>query len=98
MQTFFGSLGDKYGARRTFGYGLIGAGLSMVSFALENQSILFRIFLQITFGWWNDYRIFLLLLFLNGAFQVGEIFQRDIYGNFSSLYVGQQRIKVLVLG
>jgi MFS family permease len=30
LQTFFGSLGDKYGARRTFGYGLIGAGLSMV--------------------------------------------------------------------
>ncbi|CAF1101653.1 unnamed protein product [Rotaria sordida] len=52
IQTFFGSLGDRYGARRTFGYGLIGSGMAMI-----------------TFGWWNDYRLFLLLLFLNGAFQ-----------------------------
>lgn len=52
VQTFFGSLGDHYGARRTFGYGLIGSGFSML-----------------TFGWWSDYSVFLLLLFLNGAFQ-----------------------------
>ncbi|UJR29026.1 hypothetical protein I4U23_010243 [Adineta vaga] len=52
IQTFFGSLGDKYGARRTFGYGLIGSGIAMI-----------------TFGWWSDYRLFLLLLFFNGAFQ-----------------------------
>ncbi|CAF1019288.1 unnamed protein product [Rotaria sordida] len=52
IQTFFGSLGDRYGARRTFGYGLIGSGMAMI-----------------TFGWWSDYRLFLLLLFLNGAFQ-----------------------------
>ncbi|CAF2989569.1 unnamed protein product [Rotaria sp. Silwood2] len=52
IQTFFGSLGDRYGARRTFGYGLIGSGISMI-----------------TFGWWSDYRLFLFLLFLNGAFQ-----------------------------
>ncbi|CAF2090677.1 unnamed protein product [Rotaria magnacalcarata] len=52
IQTFFGSFGDLYGARRTFGYGLIGSGIAMV-----------------TFGWWSDYRLFLFLLFLNGAFQ-----------------------------
>ncbi|CAF1424119.1 unnamed protein product [Adineta ricciae] len=52
IQTFFGSVGDKYGSRRTFGYGLIGSGIAMI-----------------TFGWWSDYRLFLLLLFFNGAFQ-----------------------------
>ncbi|CAF0748459.1 unnamed protein product [Adineta steineri] len=52
VQTFFGSLGDRYGARRTFGYGLIGSGISMI-----------------TFGWWSDYRILFVLLFLNGACQ-----------------------------
>ncbi|CAF0803345.1 unnamed protein product, partial [Didymodactylos carnosus] len=52
IQTFFGSIGDKYGARRTFGYCLIGAGVSML-----------------TFGWWSAYSTFLVLLFLNGAFQ-----------------------------
>jgi len=52
VQTFFGSLGDRYGARRTFGFGLIGSGLAML-----------------TFGWWSDFKVFLVLLFLNGAFQ-----------------------------
>ena len=32
FKTFFGQLGDKFGARRTFGYCLIAAGLAMVTF------------------------------------------------------------------
>jgi hypothetical protein len=57
------------------------------------------IFIQITFGWWSDYKIFLLLLFLNGAFQVRKNFKnKNFYVGFLSLYVGQQQIKVLALG
>ena len=36
---FFGPYGDKFGARRTFGYCLIAAGISMVNRSLKNKSI-----------------------------------------------------------
>ena len=34
IQTFFGAQGDSFGARRTFGYCLILAGISMTTFGL----------------------------------------------------------------
>ncbi|XP_025108745.1 putative glycerol-3-phosphate transporter 5 isoform X1 [Pomacea canaliculata] len=52
MQMVLGQLGDKFGARQTFGIGLLLSGLSMISF-----------------GWWNNFNLFWVLLFINGTAQ-----------------------------
>jgi sugar phosphate permease len=56
LKMFLGPLGDRFGARRTFGFCLIATGVSMFSF-----------------GSWSSFSMLVLLLFLNGSFQVGPV-------------------------
>lgn len=66
------SVGDVYGARKTYGICLFMAGVSMVIplivYLKFDRKYLF--FYKLTFGAWNSFTSFFILFFLNGSFQV----------------------------